>query len=322
MEQGQQLWNELSAFIDANAGPLVKPGHRVKFNWPPPLVSYEYRIPAEDFVLSGSFEVEGETFTAKLAETPQGVFAKCETLWLEVKGESIEDALLELSEASLPLLNRQWAIARTLGLKERYAQRIRDLDAISHLKLLFCSDRDIAYTSNTIIEQQAAAGDYSYSLIQILRDRRHPNQRIAQWCVLDLFEDLRAFCKTDELMNLAIEAIEDFIFNSTDDYARCTFKAGVVVGGHMPSVVGGPVLTRCLLSPSKYARRSAIHGLFHVVEWEPTLRNKIVGELEAYAESELEADLRRFAVGIARDLRNEANDHLPEPVFQEELASH
>lgn len=314
-QDSQQLWNQLDRYLEAHKGPILRPGHRIKFHWPPPQVSFEYRIPPSDFAEEIEFTYHGETFSAKVADTAHGFFARCEELWLEVKAESIEDLAVQLEEGSRPLLDRQWAIGNALEINQRYTGRVRDLDPLSLLKLLYCSDRDAAHTAHSAIEASAASHLYTYSLSRILRDNRHPYSRTAQWCVLDLYEDFAAFCKSEQERNEAIGAIRDFLWNAPDDLVRCAFKAGVVLGGHVPSKLGRPVLVECLRSPSRYGRRSAIHGLFHIVEWEPSTRESVIEDLRAYAESETDADLRRFALGIADDLEQEHYDHLPEPIF-------
>lgn len=84
----------------------------------------------------------------------------------------------------------------------------------------------------------------------------------------------------------AVKAIRDLIWDAEDDYARTIYKAGVVIGGHLSEKYGAPVLLECLKCPSKFGRRSAIHGLFHVVEWVPAQRNDIVAAIRAAADAE------------------------------------
>ncbi|MFX8988315.1 hypothetical protein ABTN23_19740, partial [Acinetobacter baumannii] len=72
------------------------------------------------------------------------------------------------------------------------------------------------------------------ALLEILRDREHPMRRIAQWCVLDLFEDLPSYFPDDEGQKQAVDAMSGLLWDAEDDYARTVFKAGVVLGGHVP----------------------------------------------------------------------------------------
>ena len=80
--------------------------------------------------------------------------------------------------------------------------------------------------------------------------------------------------------------MNQLIWNASDDYGRAIYKAGVVIGGHLPHEHGGPVLMDCLNSPNKVGRRSAIHGLFHVVEWNPAMKEQVVARLKAHVEAE------------------------------------
>jgi hypothetical protein len=113
----------------------------------------------------------------------------------------------------------------------------------------------------------------------------------------------------------AVQAMKELIWSAEDDYARTIYKAGVVLGGHIPHKHGGPTLLECLNAPSKIGRRSAIHGLFHVVEWLPSMREQVVEALRRHAESEPDSALREFSTLMARDIAAGAYDHIPEPVF-------
>jgi hypothetical protein len=104
------------------------------------------------------------------------------------------------------------------------------------------------------------------------------------------------------------------IWNAEDDYCRTTFKAGVVLGGHLPGQIGGPVLIECLGAPSRIGRRAAIHGLFHVVEWDPDQRETVVQALQNHVSAETEPVLREFAQHMAADVAMGA-DHVTEPLF-------
>jgi hypothetical protein len=112
--------------------------------------------------------------------------------------------------------------------------------------------------------------------------------------------------------------MRDLLWDAEDDYARTIYKAGVVLGGHIPHVYGGPTLLECLHAPSRIGRRSAIHGLFHVVEWIPEMREQVVADLKVVAHSDREPLLREFASLMADDIDTGAFDHIQEPMFPDE----
>jgi len=74
----------------------------------------------------------------------------------------------------------------------------------------------------------------------------------------------------------------------------------------------------CLKAPSRVGRRSAIHGLFHVVEWHPESRVTVVKSLEEVAAHDPDATLREYAALMARDIAAGQMDHVGEPVFEDE----
>jgi hypothetical protein len=112
--------------------------------------------------------------------------------------------------------------------------------------------------------------------------------------------------------------MRDLIWDAEDDYARTIYKAGVVLGGHIPHAFGGPTLLECLHAPSKIGRRSAIHGLFHVVEWIPEMREQVVQALNTLSIQDPEPALREFAALLAQDIANGTYDHIEEPIFEDE----
>ncbi|HSI73102.1 MAG TPA: hypothetical protein VK934_07975 [Fimbriimonas sp.] len=320
----EQIAAELRAFVDravaANGGSTVarRPAHRVKFHWPPHPISYSFHVLASDWKGRAAFEAHGETFEVEVANTPYGVFGRCQDIWHEERGETLDEMLKNLRASSVPLFSRQLIISRTLEQFGRFKDHVRDLTPLDHLKLLYCEDRDVANEAKTEIETHASTGLYFPGLISILDDRRHPDRRSAQWCVLDLFESLPDFCETEEQELEAVRAMRDLIWTAEDDYARTIYKAGVVLGGHIPYRYGGPTLLECLSAPSKIGRRSAIHGLFHVVEWIPEMRDLVVAALERQAEVDEEPELREFAASMAHDIADAALEHRIEPVFPEE----
>ncbi|HVL38130.1 MAG TPA: hypothetical protein VM328_01955 [Fimbriimonadaceae bacterium] len=316
-----EIVRDLRAFLEQasrHGNEAVKPGHRIPFHWPPHPISHKFHVLASDWTGRATFEAHGETFDVAVARTPHGVFGRCLQLWHEARGVDQDEMLTFLKAEAEPLFRRQFAIAETLGLEGRYQGSIQDLSPSELVKLLYCSDRDVAAEAKTEIEKHASLGVFCPALIEILNDDRHPMRRSAQWCVLDLFEDLPRFCAGDADEARCIDAMRNLIWNAKDDYARTVYKAGVVLGGHLPDEHGGPVLLECLDAPSKYGRRSAIHGLFHVVEWHPEMRPRVVAALRAAAEKEADSQLRDFAAAMADDIEAEHYDHIPEPVFSEE----
>ncbi len=324
-ETSLQILRDLERFIDESVSKnggnteAIRPNHRVKFHWPPHPISYEYHVLASDWTGTSSFESHGETFQVKVATTPYGVFGRCDELWHEDRGDTLDLMLLKLRESSAPLLNRQVMINECRGQSGRFIGHFRDLSPSDLIKLLYCKDRDIANEARTEIETHASQRIFTPALVAILNDRRHPYRRSAQWCVLDLFEDLPSFCRHDEEETAAVQAMRDLIWDAEDDYARTIYKAGVVLGGHLPHKHGGPVLLECLNAPSKVGRRSAIHGLFHVVEWQPELKQGVLLALREVAEEDPEPILREFARQMGLDIKAGGIDHHPEPVFPEEL---
>ncbi|HEY0867512.1 MAG TPA: hypothetical protein VGE01_09040 [Fimbriimonas sp.] len=315
---------ELVAFIDryvaANGGSTRarQPGHRVKFHWPPHPISYEFHVLASDWAGKASFEAYGETFEVVTARTPYGVFGRCEAIWHEDRGDTLEEMLENLRNSSEPLFQRQIATNRTLEKEGRFTGHVSELPPLDLLKLLYCDDRDVASEAKGVIESQASSRVFLPALLAVLGDRRHPNRRSAQWCVLDLFEDLPSFCEEEEGELKAVQAIKELIWDAEDDYARTIYKAGVVLGGHIPELRGGPTLMECLKAPSKFGRRSAIHGLFHVVEWIPEMQDRVVRILLEVAVDDPDPQLRDYAREMAQDIADWDGDHHPEPVFPEE----
>jgi len=318
------LLTELRAFIDEavrqaeGKTEAIDPGHRLPFHWPPHPVSHAFHVLASDWRGKGRIVIHGEVFPVRIARTQYGVFGRIDSLWLEAKGGDDETMYYALAKEAEPLFSRQLSIAETLGLAGRFTGSIRDLPDVDLLKLLYCRDRDVANEAKTAIELHASTGLFGPSLVEVLCDQQHPRRRSAQWCVLDLFEDIHSFCPTEAEETAAIRAMRDLIWNAEDDFARTIYKAGVVLGGHIPDRHGGPVLLECLKAPSRIGRRSAIHGLFHVVEWHPESRVTVVKALEEVAAHDAEPILREYAALMARDIAAAQMDHVGEPVFENE----
>lgn len=319
-EGARDLANDLVLKIDEAISRLGttnvwEPGHRVKLHWPPHPPSREFHVTACDFTDEASFEAYGETFVVAVAHTLHGVFGRSEELWHEAKGDTLESMLVALREEAEPLFERQIAAAEALGRKGRFTGHVRDLSPLDLLRLLYCENRDVAADATVEIDAHASNGLFLPSLVAILNDRRHPMRRSAQWCVLDLFEDLRSFARTEEEQATAVDAMRGLLMDAEDDYCRTIYKAGVVLGGHVAGALGGPALLSCLGSPSRIGRRSAIHGLYHVVEWNPEMRDLVVWALSGAAKEDPEPVLRRYAADMARDIAR-GRDHVPDPVFE------
>lgn len=295
--------------------PAEKPGHRVPFHWPPHPVSYSYHLHPTDWRGERRVTMNGEEFSVRLATTPHGVFGRCEALWLEAKGVDQEEMLQNLREAAQPLFRRQNLIARCLGLSSRFTGHIRELGHLDLLKLLYCPDRDASHEAQTAIELHASEGVFFEALLEILKDRGHAWRRSAQWEVLDLFENLESYCLDESDVEAAVAAMRELIWDAEDDYARAIYKAGVVLGGHLSAGVGGRALLQCLRAPSPIGRRSAMHGLFHVVEWEPDFREEVVAALREASRVEPVPVLKEYAVRMASDIERAEYDHVPEPML-------
>jgi hypothetical protein len=322
---GNAIVDELRRFIDdavlAAGGDTtpVKPSHRVPFHWPPHQVSFDYHVLPSDWSSKASFEAYGETFDVQVAKTGVGVFGRCERLWNEARGSDVPEMLENLRAECEPYFARQFAIGKCIGTAKRYDGLLQDLSPIDLVKLLYCEDRDVAHEAHTIIETRASSGVFSDALIEILKDRRHPNRRTAQWCVLDMFEDLRAFYASTSDQNRAIAAIKDLMWGAEDDYARTIYKAGVVLGGHICTDPAADALIDCVGAPSKVGRRSAIHAVFHLAEWMPSRKGQILTKLRNAATNDPEPLLREFASHMVRDIENGATEHATEPIFEDEV---
>jgi hypothetical protein len=271
-----------------------------------------------DWSSKASFVAHGETFDVQVAKTGVGVFGRCERLWNEARGSSVAEMLENLKADCEPYFRRQFAIGKCIGLERRYDGLLQDLTPVDLVKLLYCVDRDVAHEAHTIIETRASSGLYSDALIEILNDRKHPNRRTAQWCVLDMCEDLRAFFSTTTEQNRAIAAIKSLIWESEDDHARTIYKAGVVLGGHICTDPAADALIDCVGAPSRIGRRSAIHAVFHLAEWMPSRKGQILTKLRNAATNDPEPQLRDFAASMVRDIESGAIEHTTEPVFEDE----
>jgi hypothetical protein len=301
------------------SGPTaLDPGNRIPFHWPPHPVSYEFHLHPSAWTETATLEAYGETFDVEVARTPYGVFGRVESLWHEDRGDTYEEMMVNLRGSAEPLFRRQLAIHETLGRPGRFNGHLRDLPLNDLIKLLYCADRDVAHEAKLEIEAKARHPQVFPALLAILRDRHHPYRRVAQWCVLDMFEALPTFVPSEADLKRAAEAIRTLMWDAEDDHARTMYKAGVVLGGHLAHHHGGEVLLECLKAPSRYARRSAIHGLYHVAEWRPEHRANIVEALRAHAGRETEPNLAIYARQMADDIEAEEMDHVADVFFADE----
>ena len=296
----------------------IKPGHHVRFQWPPHPISAEYQIPGHAFKDEENFILDGRTYTAQFAETEYGTFGRIEHVWNEARGKNKEEALETLKRDLWPWLYRQTQIAQLLGNPEAHQTNIAELQPLDLLKLLYAPDRDIAHESSLAIEAHASTRVFAESLIAILRDQTHPYRRSAQWCALDLFEDILSFCPEPGSQVEVIAAIKDLISHAQDDYARTIYKAGVVLGGHISTESAGQALLECFDAPHKIGRRAAYHASFHLAEWMPELRDTIVRKLLEAAERDPEPILRHYAEAMAKDVAEANEDHPNDPTFPDE----
>lgn len=315
---------ELEAFIeravqrrDGDRMP-VKPSHRIPFHWPPHPVSVDFHILAHEFHGRATFEAYGESIEVLVARTPMGVFGKCEKYWNEARGDTEEEMLRSLREGSEPLFQRQFAIGRTLERCGRYTGSLRELAPVDLIKLLYCEDRDVAISAGIIIETHARSGLCTPALIRILRDDQHPHRRSAQWCALDMFEDLPSFSPDPSVQMQAIDAMKSLLWNATDDYARTMYKAGVVLGGHICTDPAADAILACVGAPSRIGRRSAIHAVFHLAEWMPARKGVILKTLARQLEVEPEPKLAEFIACMIRDIEAGNIEHATEPTFADE----
>jgi len=296
----------------------IKPGHHVRFQWPPHPISAEYRVHGDDFKDEDTFTLEGETFTAQFAETPYGIFGRIEHVWNEARGKTRSETLEILKRDLWPWLYRQTQIAQLLGLPHRFQGNIAELEPIALLKLLYAPDRDIAHESSLAIEAHASTRVFGESLIAILQDQTHPYRRSAQWVALDLFEDIPSFCPGPDQQELAIQSIRELIWNAQDDYARTIYKAAVVLGGHISTDSAAQALLDCFHAPHRIGRRAAYHASFHLAEWMPELRDSIAQKLHTAAQEDPEPILRTYAKAMAKDVEEGNEDHPNDPIFPEE----
>lgn len=322
--EAHQIAADLREFVNRDTARLgvgtnaIDPGPRVAFRWPPHAVSADFHVLTSDWTGVSSIEYRGESFAVELAQTPEGHFARCPSLWSEAMAATVDDSVAKLMEACKPLLDRQWLIGEMLGTSRRFSDRISVIGPAQLLCLMYCSDRDVANDARQEIETHASLRVFGPALIAIINDRTHPYRRTAQWCALDLFEDLPGFCDGPAEQKFAITTIKDLLVDAPDDYARTMFKAGVVLGGHVANDMAADALLEVLDAPSPIGRRAAIHGLFHLCEWLPDRKGEVCDHLHRVAANDKEPLLRAYADGISRDIERGDVDHVMEPILPNE----
>lgn len=300
--------------------PALNPGQRKQFLWPRQSISRQYNVKPTDFTRSFRFETHGEAFDVLLAETPFGIFGKCEDLKAEAKGTTLEQMLANLEREVEPLFSRQFAIARTLGLRRRFEGNISELEPADHLKLLYCEDRDVAHAAMFEIEAHSGSGDFGPALVRILEDDSHPYRRTAQWCTLDILEDLPNVIRDEEWQTKCFAAIRSLLDSAEDDYARTIYKAGDVLGDHVANEHAQELLVDVARNGrSPIGRRSAIHGLFHLCEWRPDSVPEVLDALQAIGRTDPEPTLRAYASSLA-DCIAHGMPHGPDPVLPQDAA--
>lgn len=298
----------------------IDPGHRVPLKWPPHAVSHDFHVLPHDWTETRTEEFLGEAFAIRVARLPVGVFGRIDSIYAEAYGPDEQTMLRNLQLVISPYLLREARMAAALGIEGRWEGKVRDLPPLGLLKLLFCPDRDVARDAQIAIETNARSGLFTPAMLVILRDDTHPYRRVAQWCVLDMFEDLQGLTQSPEMVDQAVDAVKNLMWNATDDYARTVYKAGVVLGGHVCTESAAKALIECLEAPSKIGRRSAMHAAFHMVEWMPACRGEVVTKLRNAAQNDPEPVLRGFAAHMASDIERGETDHVTEPTFDEERA--
>ncbi|MBL8060943.1 MAG: hypothetical protein JNK63_09545 [Chthonomonas sp.] len=313
-----ETWIKSEVAKQAGDFSAVKPGHYKPWRWPIHPVSYDYHIPASEWHGSAILEHAGQSFPVVVARTPWGVFGRCEILRAEAKGDSEEDMLLTLLDTCEPLFGRRNQVGELLGLGGPYQGRMRELDALSLLKLFFAADRSIAHDAQKELETKGGLATYGPALVAILNETKHRHRRTAQWLVLDLFEDLTSYCPGPEAEAEALAAIRNMMWNAEDDFARTIYKAGVVLGGHVCTPDAAETIIELMSAPSRIARRSAMHASFHLCEWMPIRKNQVMETLRRATEEDSEPLLRAYSAGLMKDIQNEVVDHIAEPIFDDE----
>src|SRR5688572_20624752 len=125
-ESPAAIRDELEGFIEdavrRNGGKTdaLDPGHRVPFHWPPHPISYKYHVLASDWTGKATMRAHGESFDVRVARTPHGVFGRCDELWHEARGDTLDEMLANLERSAEPLFSRQFSISVSLCREGRF----------------------------------------------------------------------------------------------------------------------------------------------------------------------------------------------------------
>lgn len=302
--------------------PAVRPPHRVPFEWPKHSIAAKYHIPQSAWTGRATLYVDGEGCLVECATTEYGVFGRCERYWVEGRGATVEALLANLKEECAPLWARQRAVGAALGREGRVEQPVANMSSLDLLRLLYCEDRDVANEAAIAMEESVSSGRWGPSLLAVMRDQAHPLRRQAQWCVLDLMEDLIGIFRTSKAQSDALEVLRGFLWTCEDDYARTCYKCGDVLGDHVADDRAADLLLDVLANaPSRFGRRSAIHGLIHVTEWLPERKGEVLKRLLEAGAQDPDALLRDYCRVAIEDIESGApslHPHGPEPVFEGE----
>jgi hypothetical protein len=320
LELADELKRYIARSVQAHGGctAAVNPGDRIPFSWPPHPESYYFHVAASEWRDCEPCEISGEQFAMQIADTSAGLFGRLPQLWYEARAIDRDQLCTKLIEGVQPLLERQRLIGQVLERPGRFAGRISELSPLELLKLLYSPDRDVTNDARREIETRASVGLYFPALIAVLADSTHPYRRSAQWAALDLFEDLGSFARNEQDWKIAVDHIRELIWNAQDDYARAIYKAGVVLGGHMPYWHGARALVDCLKAPSRIGRRSAIHGMYHLAEWAPEHRERILDHLAGVVSHDPEPVLRQYAAVMSQDIIRADTVHAEDVEFPHE----
>ncbi len=321
--QAEQIRDRLIESIDRAVARFggttaIAPGHMSPWHWPPRAPSLEFNVLPGQFQESELIVIDGERFPTKIAETPYGVFGRVDRLWHEARAQTVEEVREKLIHMADPWVLRRHQIGSLIEQPGRFDGLISELEPLQLLQLLYAADRSIGHEAITVIESHSNPHLFGPSLVAILEDRRHPMRRAAQWAVLDMFEDLPSFCASSAQMTASIEAMRGLIWDAEDDYARAIYKAGVVLGGHVCTLEAAEALLACFSAPSRIGRRAAYHASFHLAEWMPEQRERIVAMLTEASTADPEPVLREYCAAMSRDVAAGDTDHVADPFFPEE----
>jgi len=295
--------------------PPVRPGPSVPFRWPP---KTDIHVKAEEWTRRTTLSTPDEDVEVRWAQRGELLIGQIDHYWVTAQGTTEKEVNGKLLKGIKPLFDRQREIGWLIGHDGRYMGSFKELSPVGLVRCLYAVDRDIAREAKLQIETHATLAVFAPTLIAILEDQVHPQRRSAQWAVLDLLEDTPSFFPDPESQLVAIEAIQNLMWDATDDYARTVYKAGVVLGGHICTDPAAEALLSCFDAPSKFGRRAAYHASFHLAEWKPELRDRIVHALRDRSRSDNDFPLASYCTDMANDVQSGGVDHVGDPLFPED----